>query len=71
MQKNGFDFQQYGRLLKSTNTLEKEKPEEQKEEKAHKSGVFISYCTVLRKIYCLVQEMKMMYSYKVCINEKS
>lgn len=43
--------------------LEKGKPEEQKEKKAWESGVFISYCTVTRKIYCLVQEVKARYTY--------
>lgn len=62
MQEKGLDFQQYGILLKSMKVLEKGKPKEQKEERAQKSGVFISYCTVLRKIHGLVQEVKTMYS---------
>jgi len=49
--------------------LEKGKPEEQKEEKAWKSRVFISYCTVLRKIYSLVQEVKTMCPYCVLMRK--
>lgn len=56
-------FQQYGVLSKSMGNLENGKPVEQNEETAGKKIVFILYCTVHRKIYCLVQEVRTTYSY--------
>lgn len=56
-------FQQYGVLLKCMGNLENGKPVEQNEEMAGKKIVSILYCTVHRKICCLVQEVKTTYSY--------
>lgn len=58
------DFQQYEFLLKSIKIHEEGKPEEQKEEKAQKNGVFI----FLLYSACLEKFMVLCKKWKQCIH---